>query len=93
MCYGLLCPTLSKPWKPCFVHPLCAVIPSCVDVLLHISACESFMVIWLAPIPGARGGCMSLFDVEPTGVTHIEVCKHLCEVREWGGYGTRMQDK
>jgi hypothetical protein len=88
MCYGLLCPTPSKPQELHFVHSRCAHIPSYIDVLLRISVCESLMVIRLAPIPGAHGGHMSLFDVKPTGVTHIEVRKHLCGVREWCGNGT-----
>jgi hypothetical protein len=85
--YGLLRPAPAKARKLCFVHPLCSRIPSCVDLLLCIWACELFLVIWFAPIPVVCNGCMTLFDVEPTRVTHIEICKPFM------GFSTGLQRK
>ena len=57
------------------MFPLDACIPSRVDVPLCIFAGIPFLMVRLSPMPWARDGCVTVFNVEPARITHVVICE------------------
>ena len=83
ICYGILRPTPSETWELRLMPSLDARVPSRVDVCLCIIPIKPFLMVWFAPPLWARDRRVPIFNVKPARVTHVPVCKHLCDVRVW----------
>jgi hypothetical protein len=57
------------------VFPLGACVPSRVHVPLCIFAGIPFLMVRLSPMPWARDGCVTVFNVEPARITHVVICE------------------
>ena len=78
--YFILRPTSSKYRKFCLMHPLGARIPSCVEVCLCIYLSEPLLMVCLVPRMWACDRRVPVFNIEPTQVAYIPVCKQFCDV-------------
>jgi hypothetical protein len=83
MCYFR--PSLSELsrlfWQLSLVHPFGAWHISLVNLLLRVSAGESHLMVYYAPMGGARRQSMSILHVEPTRPAYIPISVSFCLVR------------